>query len=79
MQTYHPLMAKHCSIQNQYPKAMVPDTASAGIMEIVHGGESSSRSINITTDGVAWRLISRVMLKQVVMGCSDLTYRHEEE
>lgn len=59
---YHPFTAKHCSIQNQYPKAMVPDTIRAGSAVIVHGGDKNRRSISITIDGVAWKLRSRTKL-----------------
>lgn len=37
---------------------MAPDRPSEGRTVIVHGGESSSRSISITMDGMAWKLIS---------------------
>jgi hypothetical protein len=53
--TYHPLYEKHCSTQNQYPKAMIPDKPREGRAEIVHGGESNSKSTNITIDGTAWK------------------------
>lgn len=38
------------------------DNPSAGSAVIVQGGDKSSKSTNITTDGVAWKLISITVL-----------------